>query len=633
MKANELNLDHLISIQEKSGKKLKDLQLTFTSTEALGLLRRDLINALGVQRAKRFLLRYGYHCGAHEARVLKEEISWKDHLEWLIAGTKMHHITGRAFSYPDSFQVDIENGRFDVSGYWIDSYEAKQHLNFFSEHSEPVCYYLVGYASGYTSECLGKKTIFKEVTCKGKGDDHCSYVGKTVDAWGNEIAEELMYYEDEDMSGELDQMYRRVEQQKEQFEKGYALSRNLMQAMLEGEGLQSFATIIGESLHCTVLIENRDFEPLVRFGINPGMDQYISAQSISNHEDIFKKNCGVVETDLPHKIFKLLTAPIIIKDQIYGYINIISDQQNLHFLKDLLERSTTITALYIQNERVAIETEQRLKGELLEQLLNNKEVDSIEIQKRFSYLGYNLNEPHYVLLIDITKAGESIKSHDFEYLQIRNKMIDLFYAQSKSFGPHSLILPKLNTLQVIISQENLNKQQITIKEFANQLLKKFEKHACEAFIGVSGVTKDISSFYSKSEEAIKAVELAKTKAKAKSSHSRVMMSNELGYLRLFLNARAPEELEEFAKEKLDTILIYDKKKNSELLITLFYYSQNEFNLHKTAREMSISISGMRYRIQKIEDLLEMDLSSSQSRFEIQICLQILLMLGEIKVEI
>lgn len=82
-------------------------------------------------------------------------------------------------------------------------------------------------------------------------------------------------------------------------------------------------------------------------------------------------------------------------------------------------------------------------------------------------------------------------------------------------------------------------------------------------------------------------------------------------------------------EKLYSILDYDQKKNSELVVTLFYYSQNEFNLHKTARKMSISISGMRYRLQKIEELLNLSLADSSCRFEIQLALQILLMLGKI----
>ncbi|RKI99488.1 hypothetical protein D7X33_52065, partial [Butyricicoccus sp. 1XD8-22] len=49
---------------------------------------------------------------------------------------------------------------------------------------------------------MGKKVIFKEINCRGKGDEHCSYIGKTVDEWGEEISEELFFYEDADMGKE-----------------------------------------------------------------------------------------------------------------------------------------------------------------------------------------------------------------------------------------------------------------------------------------------------------------------------------------------------------------------------------------------------------------------------------------------
>lgn len=626
MKASELTLDHFNNISEKSQRSLKDLKLTLNSTDAWGLLRKDLINALGVQRAKRFLLRYGYHCGVHEARIYKEAFNWKNDLEWLIAGSKAHDLFGRVFSYPENFKVDMEKGLFNVSGYWIDSFEAKQHLQNFSEYNEPVCFYLIGYASGYNSECLGKKVIFKEVKCKGKGDDHCSYIGKTIDEWGAEISEELLYFEDEDMSGELDQMYRKVENQKEKLEISYSISRNLTQAMLQGEGFSEFARILGQSQHCQVYIQDKRFQELARYGDAPGMEHYMSAKNIWDEANEIHSTNTIIETNLPDKTFKLLTIPFMVKKQVYGFITITLSQKQDSFLKDILERVATIAALHMQNERVAIETEQRLKGEMLEQLLNNKESNASEIYNRFSYLGYNLMEPHYILHIEIhnCKMKGNIKYDNFDYLEIRNKITNFLF--QKNHNSNTLILTKLNTVQAIISKQFIENENSTIKNFGEQLLKQIGTQEHQIYIGISNETEQYADFYRKAVEAKKAVELAKIR----SSNSSVILSNELGYSMLFLSAKEPEELEEFANKVLHPILEYDAKKNAELLQSLFYYSENEFNLHKTARQLSISISGMRYRVQKMEDLLFLDLSNSNTRFEIQLSLQIFLMLGKIK---
>lgn len=622
IKAHELSLSHLITTEEKSGMKLKDLQLTFTSTDAWGLLRKDLTNALGISRAKRFLLRYGWNCGVHEARILKEAIDWKDDIEWLIAGSKVHHLTGRVLSYPKNFQVDMEKGQFNVSGYWIDSYEANQHLTYSGKYHEPVCYYLIGYASGYTSECMGKKVIFKEINCKGKGDDHCSYIGKTVEEWGEEISEELFFYEDTDMAKELDQMYKRIEQQKERLKIGYTLSQNLTQDMLQGKGLPGFAETIGKSLHCPVLIEGKHFEKLAEHGEIPGIHKYMS---VTNIEEKLKDLAGnsFVEWSHKDKTFKLLTTPILIESKIFGYITIVIDRESDDFYKDLLERAAIISALHMQNERVAIETEQRLKGELLEQLLNNKEINRKEIYDRFSYLDYNLSTEHYVMYVVIQEKASAKEIDDYEYLKIRNRISEYIYQDFLYEDNQPLLLPKLNCIQAIIDKNSIDKRYKSPRHFGEQLIKKLGLP--NVYIGLSDQTKDVSDFYKKFQEVKRAVELAIWKK----TDNKVVLANELGHLTLFLSARDPEELEAFASENLKTLIEYDEKRNAELLHTLMQYSQNEFNLHKTAREMCISISGMRYRVQKIEELLETDLSDSNSRFQVQLSLQILLLLGNV----
>lgn len=615
-----------MNLTETNGEKWRKLELILASADAWGLLRKDLITALGVQRAKRFLMRYGYKCGEHEARILKDTIDWDSDVDWLVAGSKLHHLTGRAYSYPEHFQVDMEKGLFNVSGYWIDSYEARQHTHYFSLHKEPVCYYLVGYASGYTSACMGKQIIFKEQKCRGKGDSHCSYIGKAIEEWGDEVNEEIIFYEDNDMSGELDQMYRNMEMQKERLEIGFLLSRNLNKELLEGRGLTSFAKILGENIQSQVIIEDQQFREIASYGITPGMEKQLTAKhSWSDHQAVSSAN-NIVEAELPGQTFKLVTAPIVVKDQIYGFVTIALSKKVDSFYKDLLERVATVAALQIQNDRIAIETEQRLKGELLEQLLNSEKADVTEIHNRFSYLEYDLSVPHYVLHINMENKQdqkEKTLGNDDE-LAIRNTLNN-FYQEQNKYGTNVLVLTKWNSAQMIVSKTFINKEKCTIFQFAEKLLQKIDgvnRHIC---IGVSEKTEKINDFHRRAKEAKQAAELAKIRT----DESRVLLASDLGHLSLLLYAREPDELKSFAEENLQPILDYDKARDAELLRTLFFYSQNEFNLHKTAREMSISISGMRYRLRKTEELLGIDLSNSNNRFKVQLSLQIFLLLGKI----
>lgn len=101
----------------------------------------------------------------------------------------------------------------------------------------------------------------------------------------------------------------------------------------------------------------------------------------------------------------------------------------------------------------------------------------------------------------------------------------------------------------------------------------------------------------------------------------IVHADELGHIMILLDARKPEELLAYAHEFLADLKAYDEKNSSELVRTLYYYIENECNLHKTAREMNVSISGMRYRISRIQELMDVDLSKASSKFEIQLSLQ------------
>src|SRR6185503_20292865 len=78
---------------------------------------------------------------------------------------------------------------------WHESYEAEQHLLQFGRAEEAVCWTLTGFASGYLSFCNGKEIICVEERCAGKGDAACHMIGKSREEWGDEIADEVGYYQ------------------------------------------------------------------------------------------------------------------------------------------------------------------------------------------------------------------------------------------------------------------------------------------------------------------------------------------------------------------------------------------------------------------------------------------------------
>ena len=148
-----------------------------------GQLRKELIASLGSERAKYFLMRFGYHAGMKDAEVsqkVRPDLSLK---ETFLAGPQMHTIRGMVKVIPTSLTFDRDAGQYYGEFDWFDSYEVSNHQKEHGQSSEPVCWSLLGYASGYTSFYMGKSIIYKETQCGAMGHSHCKIVGKPAEEW------------------------------------------------------------------------------------------------------------------------------------------------------------------------------------------------------------------------------------------------------------------------------------------------------------------------------------------------------------------------------------------------------------------------------------------------------------------
>jgi two-component system response regulator HydG len=178
---------------------------------ALGLLRKELINTVGMTAARGILTRLGFAHGWRTAEAMKAAFPWPDESAWRRAGGRLHTLQGQVLFEP------VERGPGDgpepfAEALWRESYEAEQHLLHVGRADQPVCWTLTGFASGYMSFCHGKHVYCLETRCAGKGDAICQIVGKPAEEWGPEQTEALRFYETQCMEGALAQVTEALKQ-------------------------------------------------------------------------------------------------------------------------------------------------------------------------------------------------------------------------------------------------------------------------------------------------------------------------------------------------------------------------------------------------------------------------------------
>jgi len=167
--------------------RLHEQRVVILSAAAMGLLRKELVDTLGLETARRLLLRFGFADGYHDAVNLRARSGWRDPDEGLRAGAVLHTLEGIVRVEVRSVEHDAATGRFEQHVTWHDSYEAEQHLHHYGKSDAPVCWSLVGYWSGFATACTGTEIYFRETTCSGQGARRCAAIGRDARSWDAEL--------------------------------------------------------------------------------------------------------------------------------------------------------------------------------------------------------------------------------------------------------------------------------------------------------------------------------------------------------------------------------------------------------------------------------------------------------------
>jgi DNA-binding NtrC family response regulator len=188
MDPDHLDLTELLDFSPGQGIiRLHEQRVVILSAAAMGLLRKELIDTLGLETARRLFLRFGYADGYHDAVSMRDRSQWPSPLEGLRAGIALHRLEGIVRAEIIKIEHDAASGRFEEEVVWHDSYVAEQHVHHYGQGDVPVCWSLTGYTSGYVSACLGQEIYFREHQCVAQGANVCSAVGRDAASWGDDL--------------------------------------------------------------------------------------------------------------------------------------------------------------------------------------------------------------------------------------------------------------------------------------------------------------------------------------------------------------------------------------------------------------------------------------------------------------
>ncbi|MED0701416.1 XylR N-terminal domain-containing protein [Aeribacillus composti] len=629
MKADELDLTKIYKISTLTNQDDPQERIVTIPTAAMGMLRHELIETLGIERTKGFLLRHGWHCGVKDAQKALE-MDWDSKKELLFVGPRMHTLHGYLEEVDVLVaEVDFSNGTMHHEAIWKNSYEAEEHLQRFGLAHEPVCHTLVGYASGYLSTILGKKVITKEVKCKAMGHEYCHAVCRTVEEWDGEIDGELKYYKADNIIGELDETFKKLKIERDNLSKAYEVHRKLMEEVLKENDLSSIAYALHQITKIPVLIEDVNFN-LIAFAGFPEQNASFASDNFKKWIHQKSKYLRDLKT-LKQTLFlessskqKRLITPIYLDRKIVGYCSFLYEEKAPQEVdKLIIQHGALACSLYLLNERTRFNTEQRIKGKFLDDILS-KQISFEEMTKRAYYIGFQLNDPYFMIAIDTLLQKPSVE----EEMGFNDDLINDISIFIKNQGLNALFGQKSGKVIILLSECLLLKNKMNKENFCKSLIdycsNKYPQYLFK--VGISSNTSSIEEASQLYEECLSALRVA-------NRHQKIIFFDSLGIEGIIFQMKNINPIQKFIYKKLGKLIEEDKNRNMEFTKTLYYYLSNGSNVHKTARAMNFSISGLRYRLQKINEILQIDINSPSVGYQMFLSLRFLIYWGELNIDL
>lgn len=270
--------------------------------------------------------------------------------------------------------------------------------------------------------------------------------------------------------------------------------------------------------------------------------------------------------------------------------------------KIALEQTAVITALEIERIRKITATYQRFRNDFLSKLLSDKHIPQTMIMRRAKEVNWRLGKHNRVLLLDCDFKKQNNKPI---WRKKANILEEFESALQRNFYKHTpLGFDEKSRFLFLLSEE------IDLNAFIHFMNKTIARLNITNFYGGIGQLKDVNNLNLGYKQAETALNVAYSKASVDTTLNQrnslfIQKFEELHVERILFSKDPMKEARLFANY-LKKVIDYDKNRNGELILTLKAFLTNNANFDDTAQDLYIHKNTVRYRINMINDLTNLD---------------------------
>ncbi len=306
--------------------------------------------------------------------------------------------------------------------------------------------------------------------------------------------------------------------------------------------------------------------------------------------------------------FERIGAPITLQNKLIAQIVVFDNQKPFNKSDlELVNILSKIVACEMQKNAYFFNSSESVYENFIIEMLEGKTYRSHDIKERFKSLNLRLEEYLYVLTISFNE----LEALNIPILYFKNLIEDTFPGYKPIVYKNNIVLLIGRDRKDILTKENL-------EPLAN-ILKQADMVA-----GLSRCfhnMKDIRGHY---QQSLKALELSKHQ-----DGREVIFFYEDYVLDHILEMCSPDKnLRDFCHPAIFTLMDYDRQHRTSYVRTLYEYLANTLDLSKTADVLKIQRNSLKYRIDKVQKIINIELNNSKLLFHFYLSFRILEFLSD-----
>lgn len=389
----------------------------------------------------------------------------------------------------------------------------------------------------------------------------------------------------------------------------------LIRKTIHEDEFDGITTVVSEMFQQPVLLLDRFFRVLSSSSI-PLEDTAIILEQIESAVEKEKKDTSYckISQSIHGEQRLFLVWPINSGRDLVGYVVIGKDNGNLDAFEQLaVDLIRNIYSVQFIKQKLVLDTKAQIKDNFIERLLK-KEVKEIDkILQYANHFQWDVFRSHRVSVLSV-----QIEADSYDFFEQQAKMASIFEElKLKISNYHSNILfSKKGEVFILIVPAEMEKpdEKIFWKNFNTNIQKWLREiyDSCYGLIGIGGKTNELSDYYQCYKQALQTLNVLS----GNHVSNRYAFFEDLGSYTLLHLVKDTTEAHYFMKNYIEKLLNYSKKNNINLFQTLRVYLEQNGSIKKTSEKLFIHRSTLIYRLDKIKEILQLDIDDSDIRFNL-----------------